>query len=58
MDWKTVKHGQLRQASEGKKTKAKTSHKFWKDTGLDVGANNISCHIKINADEFALEKET
>lgn len=28
-----------------------------KDTGLNVGTNNVPCHVKINADEFTLKKK-
>lgn len=28
-----------------------------KDTGFNVGTNDIPCHVKINADEFTLRKE-
>lgn len=34
--------------------------KHWshvKDTGFDVSTNNVARHIKINADEFTLEKK-
>ncbi len=34
--------------------------KLWrckKDTGLNVGTNNVPRHVKINADEFPLKKK-
>lgn len=30
---------------------------IFKDTGLDVGTDNVPRHVKINADEFTLKIE-